>query len=79
MELHEGVRVVSMSAGQLHLEARQPEAFDECLWCTQASAPAWLQETGLALGVPHCLSIVHFFLLSRANPLPGVTGFALSD
>ena len=52
MELHEGVRVVAMEAGRLLLESQPPEAFDECLWCTQAAAPAWLRQTGLTLGTP---------------------------
>ena len=53
IELHEGALVVAVEAGRLLLEAgRQPEAFDECLWCTQASAPAWLRHTDLSLGKP---------------------------
>lgn len=51
IEVHEGIVVVAVEAGCLLVEAgRQPEAFDECLWCTQASAPAWLRHTDLSLG-----------------------------
>ena len=57
LELHEGVRVVAVEAGRLLLESQPPEAFDECLWCTQAAAPAWLRQTGLTLGTPAGLPV----------------------
>ena len=44
--------MVAVEAGRLLLESQPPEAFDECLWCTQAAAPAWLRHTGLNLGMP---------------------------
>ena len=51
VELHEGVRIVAVEDGRLLLDSQEPEPFDECLWCTQAAAPAWLQSTDLPLGV----------------------------
>ncbi|KAL3145556.1 hypothetical protein ABBQ32_003381 [Trebouxia sp. C0010 RCD-2024] len=45
--LREGVGVREVRQGSLLLEDGSAEAFDECLWCTQASAPAWLAKTGL--------------------------------
>lgn len=50
IELHEGVRIVAVEDRQLLLDSQQPEAYDECLWCTQAAAPAWLRGTDLTLG-----------------------------
>ena len=52
MEVHEGAAVAAVKLGSLELADGSCRAFDECLWCTQAAAPAWLQETGLPLGVP---------------------------
>jgi hypothetical protein len=45
-------------AGSLVIQREGPQGlgpeevlgFDECLWCTQAAAPAWLKETGLPTG-----------------------------
>ena len=43
--------MAAVEEGRLVLEGcAPPEPFDECLWCTQASAPAWLARTGLPLG-----------------------------
>ena len=51
MKLFEGRGVTAVEQGRLLLDGdAPPEAFDECLWCTQACAPAWLAETGLPLG-----------------------------
>ena len=50
IELHEGVRIAAVEDRQLLLDSRQSEAYDECLWCTQAAAPAWLRDTDLTLG-----------------------------
>ncbi len=50
MELHEGTAVAAVRAGALELAGGAARAFDECLWCTQAAAPAWLRSTGLPLG-----------------------------
>ena len=48
--LHEFSRVAEVRKGQLVLEGgAAPIPFDECLWCTEASAAPWLGETGLAL------------------------------
>ena len=46
----EGRAVAAVEEGRLLMEGAPPEAFDECLWCTQACAPAWLGGTGLPLG-----------------------------
>ena len=62
--LHEFARVKEVRAGELVLEGGgAPIPFDECLWCTQASAAPWLRETGLALdggfiSVNNCLQSV---------------------
>lgn len=53
--LREGVGVREVRQGSLLLEDGSAEAFDECLWCTQASAPAWLAKTGLQTGRPASL------------------------
>jgi len=50
IELHEGVKIVAVEGQHLLLDSQQPEAYDECLWCTQALAPGWLQQTDLTLG-----------------------------
>ena len=50
MELHERTAVAAVRAGALELASGAVRAFDECLWCTQAAAPAWLRDTGLPLG-----------------------------
>ena len=52
MEVHEGAAVAAVQPGSLELAGGGCCAFDECLWCTQAAAPAWLRKTGLPLGVP---------------------------
>lgn len=51
MELFEGRGVTAVEAGKLTLDDGSSEAFDEALWCTQASAPGWLKGTGLPLGL----------------------------
>ena len=50
MQVFEGRAVAGVEEGRLLMSGAPPEAFDECLWCTQASAPAWLGATGLPLG-----------------------------
>ncbi len=52
IELSEGRGVTAVEAGRLTLDDGSAHAFDEALWCTQASAPAWLKGTGLPLGPP---------------------------
>lgn len=42
----QGSGVLRVDAGQVVLEDGSTHAFDECLWCTQASAASWLRETG---------------------------------
>lgn len=32
--------------------AEEVLSFDECLWCTQAAAAAWIRDTGLPTGEP---------------------------
>jgi selenide,water dikinase len=46
-QLLEGSGVKEVKPGQLVLEDGTEHAFDECLWCTQAGAAAWLRHTGL--------------------------------
>ena len=52
--LREGVGVREVRQGSLLMEDGSEEPFDECLWCTQASAPAWLAKTGLQTGKSLC-------------------------
>jgi hypothetical protein len=47
VQLHERSGVRAARRGELVLEDGSSLAFDECLWCTSASAAAWLQQTGL--------------------------------
>ncbi|KAK9840782.1 hypothetical protein WJX81_004350 [Elliptochloris bilobata] len=49
VEVHESAAVASVHPGRLKLADGSARDFDECLWCTQAAAPAWLQKTGLPL------------------------------
>lgn len=53
----EGAAVAAVRAGRLELVGGSVRAFDECLWCTQAAAPAWLAKTGLPLGAHPSLAL----------------------
>ena len=44
-----GVAVARYTDGELVCADGRAFAFDECLWCTEAGAQAWLQDTGLQL------------------------------
>lgn len=59
VEVHEGVAVAAVRKGRLELAGGAARDFDECLWCTQAAAPAWLRKTGLPLGAPPMLMKMH--------------------
>ena len=48
--MREGVGIKQVQEGRLVLEDGTEESFDECLWCTQASAPSWLTTTALQTG-----------------------------
>ena len=48
--MREGVGIKQVQEGRLVLEDGTEQSFDECLWCTQASAPSWLTTTGLQTG-----------------------------
>ena len=62
--MREGVGIKQVQEGRLVLEDGTEQSFDECLWCTQASAPAWLTATGLQTG-------------ATPSPLPSIcTSFA---
>ena len=50
LELLEGAQVTGVEQGWLTTGDGQRIPFDECLWCTQASAAPWLADTGLQLG-----------------------------
>eukprot|EP00891_Asterochloris_glomerata_P005153 jgi/Astpho2/5153/Aster-06363 len=49
LELLEGAQVTGVEQGWLTTGDGQRIPFDECLWCTQASAAPWLADTGLQL------------------------------
>ena len=48
--MREGVGIKQVQEGRLVLEDGTEQSFDECLWCTQASAPSWLTTAGLQTG-----------------------------
>lgn len=50
VHVREGVGVREVQRGRLLLADGSQQSFDECLWCTQASAPPWLSQTGLQTG-----------------------------
>ena len=57
IQLREDSQVVELRHRQLHLKGQQqPQDFDACLWCTQASAPAWLRDSSLGLPLGMALS-----------------------
>jgi selenide,water dikinase len=45
--LHTGARVERVTADRLVCEDGSEHAYDEVIWTTQASAPDWIEETGL--------------------------------
>lgn len=47
--VHAGRRVVAVEERALRVEHGEPIACDAVVWVTQAAAPAWLRQTGLAL------------------------------
>lgn len=47
--VHAGRRVVAVEDGALHFEQGTTLPCDAVIWVTQASAPGWLAQTGLAL------------------------------
>ncbi|GMH45546.1 hypothetical protein BSKO_13503 [Bryopsis sp. KO-2023] len=47
VEICEGKQVLGAEEGKLRMEGGEFLEFDECLWCTQASAAPWVKETGL--------------------------------
>lgn len=49
IRIFENTGVTEVKAGQLILEGGKTYEFDECLWCTQASAAGWLASAGLPL------------------------------
>ena len=46
----EDTAVSLVEEGMLHTADSQRIKFDECLWCTQACAPDWLEKCNLPLG-----------------------------
>lgn len=46
VQVIEGSGVARVDPGLLTLQDGSTHAFDECLWCTQASAASWLKDTG---------------------------------
>ncbi len=49
IEVLEQQPVTAVTGGQLRFDGEGARNFDEVFWCTQAAAPAWLKDTGLAL------------------------------
>ncbi|KAA6421181.1 MAG: water dikinase [Trebouxia sp. A1-2] len=75
VEVREGVGIKQVQEGRLVLEDGAEQPFDECLWCTQASAPAWLTTTGLQTDELGFLSINEY--LQAASGPPNI--FAVGD
>ena len=50
VRLHEGAEVSEVRPGKLVMSDGSDVPFDECLWCTQASAAPWIADTGLKTG-----------------------------
>lgn len=68
--VREGCSVESVQEGRLVLAGSASLDFDECLWCTQAGAPDWFQDTGLPVGRPDdkvACQGTEAHLLSRRN------------
>jgi hypothetical protein len=57
VQLREGAGVKEVQQGALVLEDGSSLPFDECLWCTSASAAAWLRRTGLPTDAQGFLAI----------------------
>jgi len=86
-----GRKVVSVGADSLQPEGCQPIGFDVALWATHASAPAWIQRSGLRtdadgfVAVNECLqSLSHSFVFAAGdvasmvfNPRPKSGVFAV--
>lgn len=54
VKVAEGKNIIGVDVGKLTVEGEEAIEFDECLWCTQASASSWIKDTGLETG---CKSI----------------------
>lgn len=50
VEVDENQTIVEAEGGKLAVEGGEIIEFDECLWCTEASAAEWLRSTGLKTG-----------------------------
>lgn len=65
--LHTGHRVIEVTADAVHCEGKASRPADVVLWVTQASAPAWPAEAGLAVDERGFIQ-VNDFLQSRSHP-----------
>lgn len=59
VDIREGVGISEIRQGSLTLKDGTQQGFDECLWCTQASAPTWLSKTGLQTGAQLVCLLTH--------------------
>lgn len=50
VKVAEDKNIIGVEEGHLVVEGGETIDFDECLWCTQASASSWIKETGLETG-----------------------------
>jgi selenide,water dikinase len=65
--LHTGHRVIEVTADAVHCEGKAPRPADAVQWVTQASAPAWPAQAGLAVDEQGFIK-VNDFLQSQSNP-----------
>lgn len=50
VDVNENQRIVDAKGGKLTIKGGESVEFDECLWCTEASAAEWVRSTGLRTG-----------------------------
>ena len=62
-----GNRVLSVDEAELKCETGEPHAYDALVWVTNASAPAWIAESGLATDESGFVA-VNPFLQSTSHP-----------
>ncbi len=84
IELHRGCRVVEVDDGALVDASGQRHRFDSVIWATNASAPAWIRQSGLAtdeagfIAVDDCLRSTSHPEVFAAGDIASIEGHALA-